>query len=116
MKPISELDLPRLLTCERHRIHLVGVAGSGMSGIAGLLLELGHEVTGSDKVSTLETDRLQRRALCAKEVCIRRIMLAPRVRFLGQTHTGTRAANISSRKATKAMGHCSVFILSIPSF
>src|SRR6266542_2409915 len=64
MKPISELDLPRLLTCERHRIHLVGVAGSGMSGIAGLLLELGHEVTGSDKVSTLETDRLQRRGLC----------------------------------------------------
>jgi UDP-N-acetylmuramate--alanine ligase len=63
MKPVSELDLPKLLTCERHRIHLVGVAGSGMSGIAALLLELGHEVTGSDKVGTLETDRLQRRGL-----------------------------------------------------
>ena len=64
MKPVSDLDLPRLLTCEHHRIHLIGVAGSGMSGIAGLLLELGHEVTGSDKVSTVETDRLQRRGLC----------------------------------------------------
>jgi UDP-N-acetylmuramate--alanine ligase len=64
MKPVSELDLPRLLTCEHHRIHLIGVAGSGMSGIAALLLELGHEVTGSDKVSTVETDRLQRRGLC----------------------------------------------------
>jgi UDP-N-acetylmuramate--alanine ligase len=63
MKPVSDLDLPKLLTCEKHRIHLIGVAGSGMSGIAALLLELGHEVTGSDKVSTLETDRLQRRGL-----------------------------------------------------
>jgi UDP-N-acetylmuramate--alanine ligase len=67
MKPVSELDLPRLLTCEHHRIHLIGVAGSGMSGIAALLLELGHEVTGSDKVSTVETDRLQRRGLCFHE-------------------------------------------------
>ena len=30
------------------KIHLIGVAGSGMSGIAGLLLSLGHEVSGSD--------------------------------------------------------------------
>jgi len=41
------------------RIHLIGVAGSGMSGIAGLLLALGHRVSGSDKVSTIETDRLR---------------------------------------------------------
>ncbi len=63
MKPVSELDLTTLLTRERRRIHLVGVAGSGMSGIAALLLELGHKVTGSDRVSTVETDRLQRRGL-----------------------------------------------------
>jgi len=54
------LDLPGFLTREHHRIHLVGVAGSGMSGIAALLIELGHAVSGSDKVSTVETDRLQR--------------------------------------------------------
>jgi UDP-N-acetylmuramate--alanine ligase len=41
------------------RINLIGVAGSGMSGIAGLLLELGHSVSGSDRVSTLETRRLE---------------------------------------------------------
>src|SRR5216117_1504845 len=63
MKLVSEVDLPKLLTSERHRIHLIGVAGSGMSGIAALLLELGHNVSGSDKVSTLETDRLQRLGL-----------------------------------------------------
>jgi UDP-N-acetylmuramate--alanine ligase len=59
----SEVDLQQLLTREHHRIHLVGVAGSGMSGIAALLLELGHDVRGSDKVGTLELDRLQRLAL-----------------------------------------------------
>jgi UDP-N-acetylmuramate--alanine ligase len=61
------LDLPGFLTRERHRIHLVGVAGSGMSGIAALLIELGHAVSGSDKVSTMETDRLQRRGLRFRE-------------------------------------------------
>ena len=63
MKPVSELNLPKLLTRERHKIHLVGVAGSGMSGIAALLLDLGHEVSGSDKGTTIETDRLQRLGL-----------------------------------------------------
>jgi len=60
MRSASDIDLPRWLTREHHRIYLVGVAGSGMSGIAALLLELGHEVSGSDKATTLETDRLQR--------------------------------------------------------
>src|SRR2546423_15667194 len=63
MKHVSELDLSQMLTGERHKIHLVGVAGSGMSGIAALLLELGHEVSGSDKLSTLEKERLQRSGL-----------------------------------------------------
>src|SRR5216117_2222263 len=56
-------DLSRFLTTEQHRIHLVGVAGSGMSGLAWLLIELGHTVSGSDKVTTTETERLQRLGL-----------------------------------------------------
>lgn len=63
MMLVPEVDLQQRLTRERHRIHLIGVAGSGMSGIAALLLELGHEVSGSDRVGTLETDRLQRLGL-----------------------------------------------------
>jgi UDP-N-acetylmuramate--alanine ligase len=58
-----EIDLPKFLTAEKHAIHLIGVAGSGMSGIAALLLELGHDVRGSDKVRTLEIDRLARLGL-----------------------------------------------------
>lgn len=42
------------------RVHLIGVAGSGMSGLALLLLELGHRVSGSDRVNTAETARLQK--------------------------------------------------------
>src|SRR5205085_4647813 len=63
MTPLADFDLARFLTREHHRIHLIGVAGSGMSGIAALLLELGHRVTGSDKSISLEVERLQRLGL-----------------------------------------------------
>src|ERR1700741_3349584 len=56
-------DLPKELTKflldAPKRIHLIGVAGSGMSGLAGLLIALGHRVSGGDRVSTLETRRLE---------------------------------------------------------
>src|ERR1700722_1260714 len=56
-------DLPKklaeFLLENPKQIHLIGVAGSGMSGIAGLLLALGHRVSGCDRVSTLETRRLE---------------------------------------------------------
>ncbi len=42
------------------RIHLIGVAGSGMSGLASLFMGLGHRVSGSDKVTTVETERMLR--------------------------------------------------------
>jgi UDP-N-acetylmuramate--alanine ligase len=45
------------------RVHLIGVAGSGMSGIAALLLGLGHRVSGSDRVDTIEVDRLVKKGL-----------------------------------------------------
>jgi UDP-N-acetylmuramate--alanine ligase len=59
----KDADLARFLTRERHCVHLIGVAGSGMSGIAGLLLQLGHEVIGSDKLDSQETERLRRLGL-----------------------------------------------------
>jgi UDP-N-acetylmuramate--alanine ligase len=59
----KDVDLAKFLTVECHRIHLIGVAGSGMSGIAGLLLQLGHQVSGSDKLDSVETERLQRLGL-----------------------------------------------------
>ncbi len=45
------------------KIHLIGVAGSGMSGLALLLLGMGHHVSGSDRVTSGETQRLQGKGL-----------------------------------------------------
>jgi len=41
------------------RIHFVGIGGSGMSGIAEVLLNLGYEVTGSDLGENAATRRLR---------------------------------------------------------
>ena len=42
------------------RIHLVGIGGSGMSGIAEVLLNLGYSVTGSDLVAGEPVKRLRK--------------------------------------------------------
>lgn len=60
MKP---KDLQRLLSGPPAQIHLIGVAGSGMSGIAALLIALGHRVSGSDKTDTIEVERLIKKGL-----------------------------------------------------
>jgi UDP-N-acetylmuramate--alanine ligase len=41
------------------RIHLVGIGGIGMSGIAEVLLTLGYSVSGSDTKASATTERLQ---------------------------------------------------------
>jgi UDP-N-acetylmuramate--alanine ligase len=41
------------------KIHLIGIGGTGMSGIAEILLNLGFRVTGSDLKLTEVTDRLE---------------------------------------------------------
>lgn len=54
-----------LLAESKHpmRIDLIGVAGSGMSGLAWLLMARGHRVSGSDKVTTTETEKLAKAGL-----------------------------------------------------
>ena len=41
-----------------HHVHFVGIGGSGMSGIAEVLLTLGYTVSGSDLKRSAVTDRL----------------------------------------------------------
>ena len=41
-----------------NNIHFVGIGGSGMSGIAEVLFNLGYEVTGSDAAESDITNRL----------------------------------------------------------
>ncbi|MEI8343171.1 MAG: UDP-N-acetylmuramate--L-alanine ligase, partial [Verrucomicrobiota bacterium] len=59
----DEQTLADFLVQGERKVHLIGVAGSGMSGIAGLLLALGHRVSGSDKVTTVEVERLKKLGL-----------------------------------------------------
>ena len=48
-----------MLLGKTKRIHLVGIGGSGMSGIAEVLINQGYEVSGSDMVATSATDHLE---------------------------------------------------------
>ncbi len=41
------------------RIHFIGIGGAGMSGLARILIDLGHKVTGSDLSQTHITNRLE---------------------------------------------------------
>lgn len=41
------------------RIHMIGIGGTGMSGIAEVLVNLGYEVAGSDLRATAVTERLR---------------------------------------------------------
>ncbi len=60
---ISANQLDTLVNGAPLRIHMIGVAGSGMSGLAALLMALGHRVSGSDKVDTIEVQRLAQQGL-----------------------------------------------------
>ena len=42
------------------KYHFIGIGGIGMSGLARILLEQGHEVSGSDLSSSLVTEELQK--------------------------------------------------------
>src|SRR5476651_728353 len=50
MQPEIKQRLEQLLRNGSQRIHLIGVCGSGMSGLARLLLAQGHVLSGSDLV------------------------------------------------------------------
>ena len=45
---------------QRRRIHVIGVAGPGMSALATVLAEMGHHVTGSDLRDLPVLDRVRR--------------------------------------------------------
>jgi UDP-N-acetylmuramate--alanine ligase len=42
------------------RVHLIGIGGSGMSGVARILRERGYQVTGSDRSASEVTDALEK--------------------------------------------------------
>jgi UDP-N-acetylmuramate--alanine ligase len=61
LKKSSRLEDEKMMASFRNfqRIHLVGIGGIGMSGIAEVLLTLGYSVSGSDTKPSTITERLQ---------------------------------------------------------
>jgi UDP-N-acetylmuramate--L-alanine ligase/UDP-N-acetylenolpyruvoylglucosamine reductase len=59
MQDLSQDDLQRLLAGGPRRVHVVGVAGSGMSGLARLLALRGHLVSGSDLGEETDAEALR---------------------------------------------------------
>jgi UDP-N-acetylmuramate--alanine ligase len=55
MRPIGDSGLAQRIK----RIHFVGIGGSGMGGIAEVLINLGYEVSGSDLADNAVTRRLE---------------------------------------------------------
>ena len=45
------------------RVHMIGVGGSSMSGLAGLLKDEGYEVSGSDRTRSHKTEALEARGV-----------------------------------------------------
>src|SRR3989338_11538891 len=70
------------------RIHFVGIGGSGMSGIAEVLLNLGYKITGSDLKETEVTGRLS--GLGA------RIFYGHRAANVGDAHVVVTSTAVSS--------------------
>ncbi len=62
---VNDFDIDDFLNATKgpKRIHLIGVAGSGMSGLASLFMAQKHWVSGCDRVTTLETERMERMGL-----------------------------------------------------
>ena len=50
----TEKEMP-----EAKRIHMIGIGGSSMSGLALMMKEKGYEVSGSDRSASHQTERLQ---------------------------------------------------------
>ena len=54
-------DLKNKIMMRVKNIHFIGIGGSGMSGIASILSDLGYKVSGSDINSSKTTDLLKKK-------------------------------------------------------
>lgn len=57
------MDVERQKILDAKRVHLLGIGGAGMSGLALLLKDLGYDVSGCDVARTCYTDRMEGRSI-----------------------------------------------------
>ena len=56
-----EINLKRKTMTRVKKIHFIGIGGSGMSGIASILSDLGYQVSGSDISNSKVVDSLKKK-------------------------------------------------------
>lgn len=64
---LSAKEIAALLAAQPRTVHLVGIGGCGVSGLAKLLLAHGHRVSGSDLESCGEVQRLRHRGVVIRQ-------------------------------------------------
>ena len=53
------MSTPHIRDYQGKHIHMIGIGGSSMSGLAQMLLEKGYRLTGSDNLETYATRHLR---------------------------------------------------------
>lgn len=53
------MNVPHIRDYQGKHIHMIGIGGSSMSGLAQMLLEKGYQITGSDNLETYATKHLR---------------------------------------------------------
>ena len=53
------MNTPHIRDYQGKHIHMIGIGGSSMSGLAQMLLEKGYRLTGSDNLETYTTRHLR---------------------------------------------------------
>ena len=57
------MNIENILKDTSKRIHMIGIGGVSMSGIADILLNMGFKVSGSDMNRSTVTDRLEKQGI-----------------------------------------------------
>ena len=85
-------------------IHFVGIGGIGMSGIAEVLINLGHKVQGSDLSDNASVKRLREKGATVASATIRPISAKPR--WSSSPRPSSATIPRSSRRARGAFPWC----------
>ncbi len=57
------MNIENILSDVNKKIHMIGIGGVSMSGIADILLNMGFSISGSDMVKSAVTDRLEKQGI-----------------------------------------------------
>ena len=86
-------EISGLLSVSR-RIHMLGIGGIGMAGLAFLLKECGHFVSGSDAQENRQTEWLRGKGICVQDEVPADVEWIIRTRAVPDSHPDVQAAAV----------------------